>query len=98
MLHPKQFWAILKAVNPTLLLLDLEMPDCHGLELCKTVRQDARYHDLPILIVTAKTDAESTRQVFAAGADNVIHKPIDESILLNRVHYHLDRRRLLSKC
>jgi len=96
LLHPQQFWPMLKAVNPTLLLLDLEIPGCHGLELCKTVRQDVRFHDLPILVITAKTDAETTRQVFAVGADNVIHKPIDESILLNRVNYHLDRRRLPS--
>ena len=94
LLHPSQFWQLARVVKPALLLLDLEMPDYSGIELCKTVRQDAHYRDLPILVITAHTDADSTQRVLAAGADEVLPKPISETMLLTRIHPYLSRRRL----
>lgn len=93
---PSQFWQVLKAVNPTLLLLDLEMPNYNGIELCQTVRQDVQYGNLPILVVTAHVDSVSLQQAIAAGADDVIPKPISEDVLLNRISRLLARRHTVS--
>ncbi|OKH36837.1 hypothetical protein NIES2119_15565 [[Phormidium ambiguum] IAM M-71] len=92
--NPHQFWDVLKATEPDLLLLDLEMPTFSGIELCQVVRQDPKYGDLPILVVTAHTDRESTQKVFAAGADDMISKPIIGPELVTRVISRIERSRL----
>jgi diguanylate cyclase (GGDEF)-like protein len=92
--NPDQFWDVLTATEPDLLLLDLEMPTFNGIELCQVVRQDAKYGDLPILVVTAHTDRESTQKVFAAGADDMISKPIIGPELVTRVLSRIERSRL----
>ncbi|MGA9379047.1 MAG: response regulator [Phormidium sp.] len=92
--NPHQFWDVLTATEPDLLLLDLEMPTFSGIELCQVVRQDSKYGDLPILVVTAHTDRESTQQVFGAGADDMISKPIIGPELVTRVISRIERSRL----
>jgi CheY-like chemotaxis protein len=74
--NPQQFWEVLTATAPHLLILDLEMPTFSGIDLCQVVRQDPQWGDLPILVVTAHTNAESLQRVFAAGADDFISKPV----------------------
>jgi DNA-binding response OmpR family regulator/HPt (histidine-containing phosphotransfer) domain-containing protein len=83
--QPDQFWALLTTTDPTALLLDLEMPTYNGLELCRVVRQDPRYSQLPILVVTAHTDPESMRRAFAVGANDVLGKPVVEAELVTRI-------------
>lgn len=91
---PSQFWDFLTAVDPDMVVLDLEMPEFKGIELCQIVRQDARYSDLPILMVTAHTDSASLQEVFASGADDLISKPIVGPELVSRVLSRLERARL----
>jgi DNA-binding response OmpR family regulator/HPt (histidine-containing phosphotransfer) domain-containing protein len=93
LVDPSQFWQVLKTLNPTLLLLDLEMPNYNGFELCQTVRQDIQYRDLPILVITAHTDSISLQQAITAGADDVLPKPVSEDVLLARINHLLARRR-----
>lgn len=91
---PTQFWETLTQIDPDLLLLDLEMPTFSGIDLCRVVRQDIAYSELPILMVTAHTDKVSTQRVFDAGADDLIHKPIAGSELVTRVISRIERSRL----
>lgn len=88
---PRQFWVALEATLPDLLLLDLEMPDVNGLELCQIVRDDCRWGGLPILILTAHPDAATVNQVFARGADDLISKPIVATELAPRILKRLER-------
>ncbi|PMB46646.1 response regulator receiver protein [Fischerella thermalis CCMEE 5330] len=92
--NPQQFWQVLISTEPDVLLLDLEMPTFNGFELCRVVRQDSRYVDLPIIVVTAHTDASSIGQVFAAGADEFIAKPIVGPELVTRVLSRIERTRM----
>ncbi len=91
--QPQQFWEVMTATSPDLVVLDLEMPIINGLELCQVVRQDAQWGDLPILVVTAYTNAESLQQAFAAGADDFITKPVLGPELVTRVLSRIERRR-----
>ncbi|HEY9608178.1 response regulator [Allocoleopsis sp.] len=91
--NPQQFWDVLTATEPNLLILDLEMPTFSGIDLCQVVRLDPQWGDLPILVVTAHTDAESLQQVFAAGADDFIGKPVVGPELVTRVISRLERVR-----
>lgn len=91
---PKQFWTVLTATTPDLLILDLEMPTFNGIDLCRVVRQDPKWGNLPILVVTAHTHMELIQNVFAAGADDFIGKPVVGPELVTRVISRIDRSRL----
>jgi DNA-binding response OmpR family regulator len=93
--RPQQFWHVLAATSPDLLVLDIEMPQISGLELCQIVRSDPRWSGLPILFLTAHTDADSVNQVFLAGADDLVSKPIVGPELVTRIINRLDRIRSL---
>jgi len=89
--NPRQFWQVLESTDPDLLILDLIMPDYSGIDLCKAVRTDALWNDLPIVFLSADRDRETIRQLFIAGADDYLSKPIEESDLYTRILSRLDR-------
>ncbi|WP_448563239.1 response regulator [Trichothermofontia sp.] len=88
---PRRFWQVLTQVAPDLLILDLEMPTFSGIDLCQVVRQDPTWADLPILILTSHTDAETIQRVFAVGADDFVGKPVVGPELLTRILKYLGK-------
>ncbi len=93
---PQQFWSILEEVEPDLLILDIEMPEINGIELCQILRCDRRWQQLPILFLTAHQDEKTQHQAFAIGADDYICKPVVGSELANRIINRLQRVRAIS--
>ena len=91
--EPQRFWEVLLTTSPNLVILDLQMPQVSGLELCQVVRQDIQWGDLPILVVTARSDADSLQQAFAAGADDFITKPVLGPEIVTRVLSRIERTR-----
>jgi PleD family two-component response regulator len=79
-------------------LLDIVMPEMDGVEACARVRNDARYCDLPIIMVTSLDDMDSLSNAFVAGATDCITKPVNRVELVARVRaalrlkQELDRR------
>ncbi|WAL59505.1 response regulator [Thermocoleostomius sinensis] len=94
---PTQFWNVLHATKPDLLILDVEMPEFNGIELCQAVRTDPQWQDLPIVFLTAHREPETVRQVFMAGADDYVTKPILGAELLTRLTNRLERNQLLQR-
>ena len=82
--------------TPDILILDLNMPRVSGYEVCRTLRADARYEDLPILVQSASETPEERVEVFAAGATDFVSKPINQPELLARVRMHLENRFLIT--
>ncbi|MBF2048645.1 MAG: response regulator [Elainella sp. C42_A2020_010] len=93
--NPLLFLDALEANPPDLLILDIEMPHISGIELCQVVRNDPRWSGLPILFLTAHTDAATMHQVFEAGADDFVCKPIVGPELVTRILNRLERTQLL---
>ncbi|MGV0025574.1 response regulator [Phormidesmis priestleyi] len=93
----RQFWEMLETVSPDLLILDVEMPHVSGIELCQVVRDDACWSELPIVFLTAHTDAAMVNQVFAIGADDFVSKPIVGAELVTRIVNRLERKRMLQR-
>jgi CheY-like chemotaxis protein len=58
-------------------LLDIQMPEITGIELCKMIRDLPQYSNSPILMITAMSDKVYLDQSFAAGANDYITKPFD---------------------
>ena len=94
---PVQLWHRLAQAPPDLLILDAEMPDFDGLELCQIIRSDPRFWQLPILFLAACTEPDRVRQMFEVGGDDCVSKPIMASDLVTRIVNRLERVRYLSK-
>lgn len=82
------------ARNPDLILLDINMPDMDGLEVCRRIRE---YVSCPILFLTARVEATDKIIGFRAGADDYIVKPFDLEELGARVEAHLRREKRREK-
>jgi DNA-binding response OmpR family regulator len=91
--QPQQFLPLLNATMPDLLIVDLEMPDFSGIDLCQVVRNDLYWGNLPILVLTTSKDAETISQVFAAGADDFVNKPILGPELVTRTIGRIERQK-----
>jgi DNA-binding response OmpR family regulator len=94
---PQRFWEILEYTVPDLLILDIEMPDFSGIELCQAVRNDPRWSHLAVLFLSVHSDTEIVHKVYAAGADDYIRKPIVEPELIARILNRLERVQLRQK-
>ncbi|HLJ50650.1 MAG TPA: EAL domain-containing protein [Bryobacteraceae bacterium] len=75
-----------------LLLLDHNMPGMSGLEVLVTLRRSYSPLDLPIIIVTAVSDSQTTVDALNAGANDYVTKPVDFEVLLARMRSQLARR------
>ncbi|NJN37786.1 MAG: response regulator [Acaryochloridaceae cyanobacterium CSU_3_4] len=91
---PRLFWQTLVTIAPDLLILDVEMPYVSGMELCQVVRNDPYWHNLPILFLTAHTEAAIVNQIFVAGADDFVSKPVVGPELVVRLVNRLERMQL----
>ncbi|HMZ01988.1 MAG TPA: response regulator, partial [Burkholderiaceae bacterium] len=74
---------------PDLILLDFELPDGNGVELCRTLRQDPQLADVPVIIVTAHARDELQVSALEIGAADFISKPLQSAQLLARVRTQL---------
>ncbi|NJN88544.1 MAG: response regulator [Leptolyngbyaceae cyanobacterium SL_7_1] len=89
--NPQGFETMMTTHLPDLVILDVEMPTINGIQLCQLIRSHEQWTELPILVLSAHTDMETRRQVFTAGADDYVQKPIVEPELLTRVINRLEQ-------
>ncbi len=71
--------------NPDLVVLDVTMPKMNGYEVCKSIRMNEAYNDIPIIFLTAKTSEFDELKGFDLGADDYIKKPISPKMLVARI-------------
>ena len=80
-----------------LVLSELRMPGSGGVELVRMIREDPAHCDLPVFLITGKTDAEGAVLAYRCGADAVIAKPFHFEVLVARIGRELERARALMK-
>jgi diguanylate cyclase (GGDEF)-like protein len=88
--------AALRAVQahvPDLIVLDVMMPNLDGFEVVRTLREDARYSHIPIVMLTAKAQLDDKVTGLTGGADDYVTKPFDADELVARVTSALRRSR-----
>lgn len=81
--------ALFHAHNPAIVLLDVVMPDMDGFATCRAIRETADFNETAVLMMTGLDDVESIEDAFTAGATDFITKPINWSLLNQRVRYAL---------
>jgi diguanylate cyclase (GGDEF)-like protein len=91
---PVRFWDVLEEVSPDLVLLDLEMPQYDGLDLCRVMRNDRHWSKVPVVFLTGHNDQASFQKVFGAGADDIVLKPFTAFELITRIENRLQRARV----
>ncbi|BAY92743.1 MULTISPECIES: response regulator [unclassified Tolypothrix] len=87
----RRFWEIFLEFAPDLLILDVDMPDINGIDICQVVRNEPDFNSLPVLFLVDTFAADIVEQLFVVGADDCLSKPIVGSKLINRIFNHLKR-------
>lgn len=83
-----------KDVGPDIILLDVNMPEPDGYEVCKRIRE---YVNCPILFLSARVDEEDKIKGFRIGGDDYIEKPFSMAELKERVAAHLRRQQRIKE-
>ena len=81
----------LKKFEPNLLLLDWMLPDFSGIEICKNIRKDSNFKNLPIIMLTAKGEEEDKIKGLDSGVDDYLTKPFSFNELFARIKAVLRR-------
>ncbi len=74
-----------KRDGPDIVLLDVMMPGMDGFEVCREIKSDPSYAHIPVVMVTALTDAADRVRGLEAGADDFLSKPLNDTALMARV-------------
>ena len=80
-----------KEISPSLIILDIMMPEMDGIEACQTIRNDAQLTQPLIVFLTSRSEDYSQIAGFEAGADDYINKPIRPRLLLSKIESLLRR-------
>ena len=83
--------------KPDLILLDVMMPEMDGYEVCRRLKADPTTREIPVIFLTAQTDAEDETRGFQVGAVDYVHKPFSPAVMKARVHTHLALRQTREK-
>ncbi|MBF0358983.1 MAG: response regulator [Magnetococcales bacterium] len=95
-INGKMAISIAKAQKPSLILLDIMMPEMDGFEVCRTLKSDPDTASIPVIFITAMSETRDENEGFKLGAVDYITKPVKPSIVQARVRTHLamaDQRR-----
>ena len=76
-----------------LVLAELDMPRMSGAELARAIRGEVQWNDIPVMLISGKSDAKGAVRAYEAGADDVILKPFHFEVLFARIERRLARIR-----
>lgn len=83
----------LKVLTPDLILLDLMMPDINGLEVCRRLKTNPEYQNIPVIFLTASMEENHLIEAYSVGADDYVTKPFRKPELLTRIKVQLTLRK-----
>jgi diguanylate cyclase (GGDEF)-like protein len=81
--------------RPELILMDVYMPECDGVELSKVIRQDSSYLDVPIVFLSSENNLQKQIAAVKVGADDFLSKPISPELLVSSLTTRAERYRAL---
>lgn len=89
--------SIINRKTPDIVVSDVMMPNMDGYELCRKIKTDITISHIPIILLTARTDAQSTLIGYKMGADNYLPKPFDIETLQSIIENELQKRVLIKQ-
>ena len=76
-----------------LVVAELDMPRMNGAELARAIRGEVQWNDIPVMLITGKSEPKGAIRAYEAGADDVILKPFHFEVLFARIDRRIDRLR-----
>jgi diguanylate cyclase (GGDEF)-like protein len=92
---PREALAAIIKFNPDLILMDVYMPECSGLELAKIIRGMETYVSIPIVFLSAETNLTKQMSAMSMGGDDFLTKPIQAAHLISSVSMRAERMRII---
>src|SRR5437763_12599007 len=80
-----------------LVLAELNMPRMSGAELARAIRGEVQWNDIPVMLITGKSDPKGAVRAYEAGADELIVKPFHFEVLIARIARHIERARSVQR-
>ena len=80
-----------------LVLAELDMPRMNGADLARAIRGEVQWNDIPIMLITGKSEPKGAVRAYEAGADDVILKPFHFEVLIARIERRIERARLFKR-
>ena len=90
-------FAMLKNIRPSLILLDIAMPEINGFQVLEVLKKHNRYSNIPVMFLTGMTDEETKAKCFELGAVDFVTKPFSIPVLANRIKLHLNMSRRIGE-
>lgn len=81
-----------RANQPDVMVLDLMLPGLDGLEVCRSIKGEARTRDIPVVMLTAKGEESDVVKGLEMGADDYVTKPFSPKVLVARINAVLRRK------
>ncbi len=72
-------------IRVNLVILDLNLPKVHGMEVLKFLKQNSKYSSIPVVILSTSSDEKTIEEAYKKGADNYIAKPILDEDFVEKV-------------
>jgi diguanylate cyclase (GGDEF)-like protein len=95
-IDPMEVWNVLESFQPEMILMDMYMPGCNGVELAKVIRQDKHYINIPIIYLSGEEDKERQLAAMSEGGEDFLTKPVDPRHLLSTIRTRGTRARELN--
>jgi len=93
--NPKQVLVELVGFEPEVVLMDLYMPECTGLELAQMIRQQEAFVGMPIVYLSSEVDRGQQIKAMSVGGDDFLTKPIEPDYLVSALKIRIERARVL---
>ena len=88
---------VIRNKRPDIIVSDIMMPGMDGFELCKRIKQNIDTSHIPVILLTARTDSESTQTGYNQGADAYIGKPFELDLLISVIRNQLKNREIIKQ-
>jgi diguanylate cyclase (GGDEF)-like protein len=92
---PMKVLLALEEFHPEIIIMDMYMPGCTGMELARVIRQQDKFHSVPIIYLSAEDDINKQLHAMSQGGDDFLTKPIDPKHLTSTIHNRGRRARSL---
>ncbi len=94
--NPMQLLDVIKEFQPDLLLMDIYMPECTGLELAAILRQEKNYTKIPIIFLSTEVDTNKKLFAISLGGDDFLTKPVSPQHLISAIRSRVKRANVLN--
>lgn len=95
--NPMETLRTMDEIQPELVLLDMYMPECTGMELASVIRQIPKHVSIPIVYLSSETDRDRQLEAVSLGGDDFLVKPIKPEHLISSVTSRIERYRTLKE-